>query len=137
MKLYYSDILSAHRACAVARYLDAPLDYVYLDFAKGDHQKSDYLAINPNGKVRTLVKGGRITWEADAVICQLSEDMAADLWPHDARQIEITRWFRIGPGSLQIASRLQIFRWLWHFPTPMRRSCRSASSLTFAAGTTS
>ena len=93
MKLYYSEILSAHRACAVAKYLDAPLEYVYLDFAKGDHQKSEYLAINPNGKVPTLVKGGRITWEADAVICQLSEDMAADLWPHDARQVEIIRWF--------------------------------------------
>ena len=58
MKLYYSEILSAHRACAVAKYLDAPLEYVYLDFAKGDHQKSEYLAINPNGKVPTLVKGG-------------------------------------------------------------------------------
>lgn len=93
MRLYYSDILSAARACAVAKYLNAPVSYVYLDFAHGDQQKADYLAINPNGKVPTLVKGERITWEADAVICQLSEDMGADLWPHDARQIEITRWF--------------------------------------------
>jgi glutathione S-transferase len=93
MKLYYSDILSAARACAVAQYLDAPVEYAYLDFADGDHRKADYLAINPNGKVPTLVNGERITWEADAVICQLSEDMGADLWPHDTRQIEITRWF--------------------------------------------
>jgi glutathione S-transferase len=93
MKLYYSDILSSGRACAVARYLNAPVEYVYLDFAKGDHQKPAYLAINPNGKVPTLVKGERITWEADAVICQLSDDMGADLWPHDARQIDIVRWF--------------------------------------------
>jgi glutathione S-transferase len=93
MKLYYSDILSARRACAVAKHLNTPIEYAYIDFAKGDQQKSDYLAINPNGKVPTLVKGERITWEADAVICQLSEDMGADLWPHDARQIEITRWF--------------------------------------------
>jgi glutathione S-transferase len=93
MKLYYSDILSARRACAVAQYLNAPIEYVYLDFAKGDQQKPAYLAINPNGKVPTLVKGERITWESDAVICQLSEDMRADLWPHDSRQIEITRWF--------------------------------------------
>jgi glutathione S-transferase len=93
MTLYYSDILSARRACAVARYLRAPVDYVYLDLASGDQQKPAYLAINPNGKVPTLVKGERITWESDAVICQLSEDMSADLWPHDARQIEITRWF--------------------------------------------
>src|ERR1700683_792452 len=93
MTLYYSDILSARRACAAVRYLNAPVEYVYLDLVKGDQNKPGYLAINPNGKVPTLVKGERITWESDAVICQLSEDMGADLWPHDARQIEITRWF--------------------------------------------
>ena len=93
LKLYYSDILSARRACAVARYLSAPVEYIYLDLVKGDQKKPDYLAINPNGKVPTLVKGNRITWESDAVICQLSDDTGADLWPHDARQIEITRWF--------------------------------------------
>ena len=92
MKLYYSDILSSHRACAVARYVNAPVEYVYLDFAKGEHQKPAYLAINPNGKVPTLVKGERITWEADAVICRLSDDMGADLWPHDTRQMDIVRW---------------------------------------------
>jgi glutathione S-transferase len=93
MKLYYSDILSPHRACAVARYLNAPVEYVYLDFAKGEHQAPAYLAINPNGKVPTLVKGDRITWEAEAVICQLSDDMGADLWPHDSRQLDIVRRF--------------------------------------------
>jgi glutathione S-transferase len=93
MKLYYSDILSAHRACAVAQYLNAGVEYIYLDLVKGDQQKPGYLAVNPNGKVPTLVKGTRITWESDAVICQLSDDMGADLWPHDSRQIEITRWF--------------------------------------------
>jgi glutathione S-transferase len=93
VKLYYSDILSARRACAVAKFLNAPVEYIYLDLVKADQQKPDYLAINPNGKVPTLVKDARITWESDAVICQLSEDMGADLWPHDARQIEITRWF--------------------------------------------
>ena len=93
MKLYYSDILSSHRACAVARYLSAPVEYVYLDFAKGEHQAPAYLAINPNGKVPTLVMEDRITWEADAVICQLSDDMGAHLWPHDSRQIDIVRWF--------------------------------------------
>jgi glutathione S-transferase len=72
VKLYYSDILSARRACAVAKYLNAPVEYAYLDLAKGDQQKAEYLAINPNGKVPTLLKGERITWESDAVMCQLS-----------------------------------------------------------------
>jgi glutathione S-transferase len=93
MRLYYCDILSAHRACAAARYLNAPVEYMYIDLAKADHRNPSYLALNPNGKVPTLVKGQRITWESDAVMCQLSEDMGADLWPHDARQIEVMSWF--------------------------------------------
>ena len=92
MKLYYSDLLSARKACAVARYLSAPVEFVYLDIAKGEHKTPAYMALNPNAKVPTLVKGERVTWEADAVMCQLSEDMSADLWPHDARQIDIVRW---------------------------------------------
>ena len=93
MTLYYSDILSAHRACAVAKQLNAPVEYRYLDLAKNEQRQPHYLAINANGKVPTLVKGQRITWESDAVICQLSDDMGADLWPHDTRQTEIIRWF--------------------------------------------
>jgi glutathione S-transferase len=93
MKLYYADLLSARKACAVARYLKAPVEFVYLDVAKGEHKTPAYIALNPNAKVPTLVKGDRITWEADAVMCQLSDDMGAALWPHDARQIDIVRWF--------------------------------------------
>jgi len=93
MKLYYSDILSARRACAVAKYLRAPVEYIYLDLVKGEQQAPSYLAINPNGKVPTLVDGEKITWEADAVICVLSAAAGDDLWPNDARQIDIVRWF--------------------------------------------
>lgn len=93
MTLYYSDVLSAHRACAVAKHLNVPVEYRYLDLAKNDQTQAGYLAINPNGKVPTLVKDQRITWESDAIICQLSDDMGADLWPHDTRQTDIIRWF--------------------------------------------
>ncbi len=93
MKLYYSDILSARKACAVARYLNSDIEYVYLDLAKGDQQKPAYLAINPNGKVPTLIDGNRRLWEADAVICALAEKAGSDLWPRDARQIDIVSWF--------------------------------------------
>jgi len=93
MQLYYSDLLSARKACAVARYLKAAVEFIYLDPAKGEHKAPRHVTLNPNAKVPTLVKGERITWEADAIICQLSDDMGADLWPHDARQIDIIRWF--------------------------------------------
>lgn len=94
MKLYYSDVLSPRKACAVAKYLKTPVEFVFLDLGKGEHLKPDYLAINPNGKVPTLIDGKRILWEANAIMCELAERAGSDLWPHDnRRQIEIIRWF--------------------------------------------
>jgi len=92
-QLYYSDILSSRKACAVARYLRSPVEFKYLDLAKGDQRTPAYLAINANGKVPTLIDGEYTLWEADAIICLLAERAGSDLWPHDLRQIDIIRWF--------------------------------------------
>src|ERR1700742_1549333 len=93
MRLYYSDILSARKACAFARYLDAPLDYVYLDLPKGDQGAPAHRALNPNAKVPTLVDGDRVIWEADAVLCYLAAKLRPELWPaDDFSRIEIVRW---------------------------------------------
>ena len=73
MKVYYSDVLSPHKACAVARYLKSPVEFVYLDLVKGEQQAPAYLVLNPNGKVPTLVDGERVVWEDDAVMCYLAE----------------------------------------------------------------
>ncbi len=93
MQLYYSDILSSRKACAVARYLQSPVEFIYLDLLKGDQQKPEYLALNANGKVPTLIDGEQVVWEADAVICYLAKKANSDLWPNDLRQIDIIRWF--------------------------------------------
>jgi glutathione S-transferase len=64
-----------------------------LDLAKGEQQTPAYLAINPNGKVPTLIDGERIVWEADAIMCHLAEQAGSDLWLRDiARQIDVVRW---------------------------------------------
>ena len=92
MKLYYSDVLAPRKTCALAKYLKAPVEYIYLDFAKGEHKTPAYLALNPNGKVPTLVDGTRVLWEADAIMCHLAARADSDLWPQDDRQIEVLRW---------------------------------------------
>lgn len=93
MKLYYSDVLSPRKACAVAKYLDAPVEFVFVDLGKGEHRTPEYLALNPNAKVPTLVDGEQTLWEADAIMCELAERAESQLWPHDRRQIDIVRWF--------------------------------------------
>ncbi|MBB6247979.1 glutathione S-transferase family protein [Rhodanobacter sp. A1T4] len=92
MKLYYSDVLSPRKACAVAKYLQIPVEYIFLDLSRGQQKTSHYLAINPNGHVPTLVDDDRVFWEADAITCHLATRAGSDLWPQDERQIEIIRW---------------------------------------------
>lgn len=94
MKLYYSDTLNPRKVCAVAHYLNSPVEFVRLDLAKGEHKTPDYLAINPNGKVPALTDGNLKLWEANAIMCYLAQKAGSDLWPRDERrQIELTRWF--------------------------------------------
>jgi len=104
MKLYYADVLMPRKACALAGYLKAPVEFVYLDLAKGEHKTPGYLKLNPNGKVPTLADGERSIWEADAILCTLAQITKSDLWPADSRQAEILRWlswnaYQFNPGG--------------------------------------
>ena len=93
MKLYYFETINPQKACAVARHLNSPVEFVHVDLAKGEHKAPDYLAINPNHKVPALVDGDLKLWEANAIMCHLAHKAGSDLWPRDERrQIELTRW---------------------------------------------
>ena len=93
MKLYYFETPNPRLACAVARHTGAPVEYVRVDLWQGEQRRPEYLAINPNAKVPTLVDDDRVLWEAPAIACYLAAKMGSDLWPQDdAKRIDITRW---------------------------------------------
>lgn len=92
MKLYYAEALSPRKACAVARYLRSPIDYVRVDLAQGEQRSEWFLELNPNGKVPVLVEGGHVLWEANAIMCRLAQAAGSDIWPMDARQADVVRW---------------------------------------------
>lgn len=92
MKLYYFETLNPRKACAVARYLGSPVEFVRVDLSKGEQKAPGYLAINPNGKVPALTDGDARIWEANAIMAYLARAERSDLWPGDERQIELTRW---------------------------------------------
>jgi glutathione S-transferase len=113
MQLYYSDVLMPRKACALARHLNAPVEFVYLDLGKGELRTPAYLALNPNGKVPTLVDGEQVIWESDAILCHLSERTGAGLWPHDpARQIEVIRWLSFGAHHFNRAAGALYFEYV-------------------------
>lgn len=93
MKLYYFETPNAHKPYAVAKYLGLPVDFVRIDLAKGEQQRPDYLAVNPNGKVPALEDGEVKLWESHAIMAYLALKAGSDLWPSDPlEQIEVMKW---------------------------------------------
>lgn len=94
MKLYYFETPNPRRPCAVAKYLNSPVEFVRIDLGKGENKTPELLAVNPNGKVPALSDGDVKLWEGNAIMVYLADKAGSDLWPKDsASQIEIMRWF--------------------------------------------
>lgn len=93
MKLYYAKTMNSWKTCAVARYLNLGIAFHCVDLKQGEQRKSDYLALNPNGKAPLLVDGTQRIWESNAILCYLALKAGSDLWPRDERQVEVIRWF--------------------------------------------
>jgi glutathione S-transferase len=93
MKLYYFETINGKKACTVAKYVDAPVEFVRVDLSRGEHKAPGYLAINPNGKIPALEDGDLKIWESNAIMCHLARRAKSDLWPIDpAKQIEVMKW---------------------------------------------
>ena len=93
MQIYYFETSNPRKPCAVAKYLGSPAELVRVDLSKGEHQTPEYLAINPNGKVPTLVDGDVTLWESHATMAYLAHKAGSDLWPADTlQQIDVLRW---------------------------------------------
>ena len=82
------------KSMAVINHLGIDVEIEYLDLFQGDLQKAEYLALNPNGKVPTLVDGDFILWESNAINQYLCDKTPGNtLYPREPRQrADIQRW---------------------------------------------
>ncbi|WP_241201097.1 glutathione S-transferase family protein [Lysobacter enzymogenes] len=97
MQLYYYESPNARTACAVARHVGAPVEFVRIELKRGEHRRPEFLAINPNGKVPVLVDGDTTVWESPAIAAHLAQKTGSPLWPASpAQQVELLRWTHWG-----------------------------------------
>ncbi len=81
----------------------APYETVILDFAEG--MKSDaFLAVNPMGKVPTIVHDGKVVTEAAAICAYLADAFPdANLAPPPADRADYYRWLFFAAGPVESA----------------------------------
>jgi glutathione S-transferase len=95
MKLYHNPLSpNVRRVRLTAAVLGIELEEKKLDFAKGEHKNPEYLALNPNGAVPTLVDGDLVLTESRAIMQYLaSRKPESGLLPRDeAARADVTRW---------------------------------------------
>jgi glutathione S-transferase len=95
MKLYSIQVSNnCRRVNATVAHLGLEVELVEPTLQSGDIKKPEYLALNPNGKVPTLVDGDFVLWESRAIMQYLgSKKPGNELWPSDPRrQADIARW---------------------------------------------
>ena len=95
MKLYMNPLSpNARRVRLTAAVLGLALEEKKLDLAKGEHKRPEYLALNPNGAIPTLVDGEFVLTESRAIMQYLaSKKPESGLLPRDEQaRAEVTRW---------------------------------------------
>ncbi len=93
MKLFYFETYNSRKVCAAARYLRVPVEFQRVDIGRGAQRASDFLEINPNGKVPALQDGSRTLWESNAIMAHLAMKASSAFWPQSGPdQVETLRW---------------------------------------------
>jgi glutathione S-transferase len=77
-------------------------ELVVVDLMAGAQKSPAYLALNPTGRVPTLVDGDLVLWESSAILEYLAaRHPDAGLGPKSARDVaEIARWMYMGAAHL-------------------------------------
>ena len=82
------------KAIITAENCGSPVDLIDVDLGGGEQHGAAYRAINPNGRVPTLVDGSFVLWESNAIMQYLAEKAGErSIWPEDVRaRADIARW---------------------------------------------
>jgi glutathione S-transferase len=111
MKLYNANFSpNALRVRAVVYELGLMPEIIDVDLSKGENRTPAYLALNPSGKVPTLVDGDVVIWESRAINAYLaSQKPERNLYPlAPALRSSVDQWsywqaIHLGPAMQKIA----------------------------------
>jgi glutathione S-transferase len=95
MKLYHFPISpNSRRVWAVINHLGLDCEYITLDLLNGEQMSPEFVALNPNHMIPTLVDDDLVLWESHAIMIYLCEKTAGqNLLPTDTKaRADVMRW---------------------------------------------
>jgi len=107
---YHPGSPNSRKVTAVLDLLEVDAERHLVDLPRGDQLQPAFLAINPNGKVPVLVDGDHAIWESNAILIYLAESAGSELWPADARRIDVLKWMFWEQGQLVHATGIPFFQ---------------------------
>lgn len=89
--------------------LEIPYEFITLDMQTGEHRQTEFLAINPIGKVPAIIDGDLKLWESGAILLYLA-DKYGKTASSPAQKAILAQWVlfanaTLGPGIFVEASR--------------------------------
>jgi glutathione S-transferase len=91
------------RAAIVKFYLEElklPYEFVMLDMQAGEHRKPEFLALNPMGKVPTLMDGNFVLSESGAILLYLAQKYDPSYPTTIEQQAELYQWILFANSTL-------------------------------------
>jgi glutathione S-transferase len=103
MKLYGFGPTRSLRALWGLKELGAEFEFIPVNLVAGEHQRPEFLAINPAGKVPVLIDGDLVISESAAIVLYLAEKYPAKgLMPTDLKQrAQVYRWIMFAMTELE------------------------------------
>ena len=106
LKIYGSDLSApANKVRFAANAVGLKYEYIKIDLRAGDHQKPEFLKVNPIGKVPAIDDDGFKLFESNAIIKYLAVKNNSPLYPKDLKERAVVdQW--IDFGSMHVGTAL-------------------------------
>ncbi len=107
LKFYYSGAPNPMKVALFLEETGLPYEAIPVDTRKGDQHKSEYVAVNPNAKVPSIVDGDAVVFDSTAILLYLAEKTGKFLPPNTPKaRGELLSWMMfvasgVGPYSGQ------------------------------------
>lgn len=114
LTLYFSPGSSAMATHIALHEIGVPFEARPLSFAKREQHAPEYLAINPEGKVPSLLIDGRVLTEVAATLYYLAKRYPeAGLWPAGGldEEAQAISWMSFIAATVHPARRIGLERW--------------------------